>query len=167
MTETITLDGRKFVGISQALTANQDDYIRAHLRLAGAIDLLQSPLDGKERAAERRAADLVTHLLLSGRKTYVLAGCLTERGKVWSRAEADANAARFAGISDAEAKAAMNTAILGFVLGLFSATPAVPSGTGHSGDALFRLGRRIGRAVRGSLEGAAVGDRQPQSWRIN
>ena len=35
--DTITLDGRKFTSVSQAITANQDDYILAHLRVAGAI----------------------------------------------------------------------------------------------------------------------------------
>ena len=119
MSETITLDGRTFQGITQALTANQDDYILAHLRLAGAIDIM-SDLDGVQRMKEQRAEDLLTRILLSGRTHHILAGCLTEEGKVWNRAAADANAARFAAITDAEEKTAMRSAIVKFVIGFFS-----------------------------------------------
>jgi hypothetical protein len=119
MLDTITLDGRKFTGISQDLTANQDDYILAHLRLAGAIEVL-SDLDGVTRTKEKRAEDLLTQILLSGRTHYILAGCLTEDGKVWSRKEADANAARFAGITDIAEKTAMRSSIVKFVIGFFS-----------------------------------------------
>jgi hypothetical protein len=119
MTETITLDGRKFAGISQALTANQDDYILAHLRLAGAIEVLHD-LDGKERTKEKRMQDLLTQILLSGRTHHILAGCLTEDGTAWSRASADANAARFAMITDVSEKTSMRTSIVKFVIGFFS-----------------------------------------------
>jgi hypothetical protein len=119
MLDTITLDGRKFTGISQALTANQDDYILAHLRLAGAIEVL-SDLDGVTRTKEKRAEDLLTQILLSGRTHHILAGCLTEDGKVWSRKEADANAARFAGLTDIAEKTAMRESIVKFVIGFFS-----------------------------------------------
>jgi hypothetical protein len=118
MLDTITLDGRKFTGISQALTANQDDYILAHLRLAGAIEVL-SDLDGIKRTKEQRAEDVLTRILLSGRKYHVLAGCFIEDGKVWNRTEADANAARFAAITDAEEKKAMTSSIVEVVLGFF------------------------------------------------
>jgi hypothetical protein len=119
MSETITLDGRKFSSITQALTANQDDYILAHLRLAGAIEVL-SDLDGVKRTQEGRAEDLLTRILLSGRTHHILAGCLTEEGKTWSRKEADANAARFAGITDFTEKTAMRSSIVRFVIGFFS-----------------------------------------------
>jgi hypothetical protein len=119
MLESITLDGRKFHGIAQSLTANQDDYILAHLRLAGAIEVLHG-LDGKERSEEKRAEDLLTQILLSGRTHHILAGCLTEEGKTWTRAEADANAARFAAITDVAEKTAMRKSIVGFVIGFFS-----------------------------------------------
>src|SRR5712664_4231995 len=119
MPETITLDGRKFRSISQSLTANQDDYILAHLRLAGAIEVM-SDLDGVKRTQEQRAEDLLTRILLSGRTHQILAGCLTEDGKVWSRAEADANAERFAEITDVEEKTAMRSSIVKFVIGFFS-----------------------------------------------
>src|SRR5882762_4752102 len=105
MLDTITLDGRKFHGISQNLTANQDDYILAHLRLAGGVEVL-GDLDGIKRTQEKRAEDLLTRILLSGRTHHILAGCLTEEGKVWNRTDADANAARFAGITDIGEKTA-------------------------------------------------------------
>ena len=119
MLETITLDGRKFHGIRQDLTANQDDYILAHLRLAGAIEVLED-LDGKKRSQEKRAEDLLTQILLSGRTHHILAGCLTEDGRVWSRQDADANAAKFAAITDIAEKLAMRKSIVTFVIGFFS-----------------------------------------------
>ncbi|MGB2679152.1 MAG: hypothetical protein WAN12_18875 [Candidatus Acidiferrum sp.] len=119
MTATIKLDGRQFAGITQSLTANQDDYILAHLRLAGAISVL-SDLDGVRRTQEKRAEDLLTHILLSGHAQFILAGCLTEEGHVWNRAEADANAARFSQITDEEEKIAMRSSIVKFVIGFFA-----------------------------------------------
>src|SRR5260370_23648811 len=119
MIDAIALDGRKFTGISQSLNANQDDYILAHLRLAGALEVL-GDLDSKTRTKEKRAEDLLTQILLSGRTHHILAGCLTEDGKVWNRTEADANAARFAAITDAAEKKAMRGAIVGFVIDLFA-----------------------------------------------
>lgn len=142
MPETFTLDGRKFAGISQALTANQDDYIHAHLRLAGAIGVLSDldplickqcgiesiPSGGKcpacggplKRTKDERAEDLLTQILLSGRTHHILAGCLTEEGKTWNRKEADANAVRFGALTDIADKTAMRSSIVGFVIGFFS-----------------------------------------------
>lgn len=119
MQESIKLDGRTFLSISQSLTANQDDYIYVQLRLAGAVEVLTDQ-DGKTRTQEKRAEDLLTVLLQSGRNFHVLAGCLTEEGQVWTRADADRNAARFAGITDMEEKQAMRTSIVRFVIGFFS-----------------------------------------------
>ena len=164
MLKTITLDGRKFTGVSQSLTANQDAYIEGHLRLAGALEVLND-LDGVTRTKERLAADLVTQILLSGRKSYILAGCLTEDGKVWSRADADANAARFAAISDAEAKAAMQSSIVEVVIGFASARWHIGEATWR--DSFFRQGRRIGRiALSGSPNFEVSGAATP-SRRIN
>ena len=120
MNSPITLDGRKFRGISQSLAANQDDYLLGHLRKAGAINVL-SDLDGVTRTIEQRAEDLLTQILLSGSTHQILAGCLTEEGKVWSRAEADANAARFAEITDFAEKIEMRKSIVTFVVGFFGA----------------------------------------------
>lgn len=119
MSEQLTLDSRTFASISQDLTANQDDYILAHLRLAGAIGIL-SDVDGVKRTQEERAEDLLTQILLSGRTHHILAGCLTEEGKTWNRKDADANAARFAGITDITEKTAMRSSIVRFVIGFFS-----------------------------------------------
>lgn len=119
MNETITLDGRRFIGTTQQLTANQDDYILAHLRLAGAIEVL-GDLDGKTRQREKRAEELLTQIMLTGRTYHILAGCLAEAGKPWSRPEADANAARFAAITDTDEKNLMRASIVRFVIGFFS-----------------------------------------------
>jgi len=119
MDDLVTLDGREFRAVGQALTASQDDYILAHLRLAGALEVL-SGADGQERDRERKAEELLTRVLLSGRAQHILAGCLTEDGKKWTRAEADRNAATFAEISDAGEKAAMRDAIVRIVVGFFS-----------------------------------------------
>ena len=116
MSETITLDGRTFQGITQALAAHQDNYILAHLRLAGAVDVFSN---GVQRTKEQRAEELLTQILLSGKSCHILAGCLTEEGKAWNRAEADANAARFAAITDVAEKTAMNSFIVRFVIGFF------------------------------------------------
>jgi hypothetical protein len=119
MLETITLDGRNFQGPTQALTANQDDYILAHLRAGGCIEIL-SDLDGVKRTPEQRAKDLLTQILMSGRTQHILAGSLTEEGKEWTRKEADANAARFGAITDAGEKTLMRSEIVSFVIGFFS-----------------------------------------------
>src|SRR5260370_254347 len=117
----ITLDGRKFTDVLHApFVANQDDYVLAHLRLAGDVVKVFNDLDGVQRTKEQRADDLFTQILLSGRTYYILAGILIEEGKVWSRAEADANAARFAAITDVGEKTAMRSAIVKFFIGFFS-----------------------------------------------
>jgi hypothetical protein len=118
MEEAIKLDGRAFQNVNQAITATQDDYVLGHLRLAGIIDLLDGH-DGKGRTREERAEDLLTKILLSGRKEFILAGLLTEEGKTWNRAEAEANAARFSAITDADEKRSMTKTIVGFVVAFF------------------------------------------------
>lgn len=115
--ENMKLDGREFTGITQSLTASQDDYLLGHLRQAGALEVL-GDIDEK-RTPKKRYEDLLTRILLSGRKHYILAGFLTEIGKKWSRVEADQNAAAFAEITEQAQKQAMQTAIVGFVLIFF------------------------------------------------
>jgi hypothetical protein len=116
----IKLAGREFESISQALTANQDDYLVAHLRLAGALEVLADLDVEKPRSERERAEYLLTRILLSGRKHFILAGCLTEKGKVWSRPEADRNAEIFSQITDTAEKSAMSTAVVRFVSGFFT-----------------------------------------------
>jgi hypothetical protein len=118
MSDTIILDGRKFQGVSQSLSANQDDYILAHLRLAGALEVL-SDLDGVKRSPKKRAEDLLTSIMLAGRTHRILAGCLTEEGKPWSRTDAERNAAIFSEITSTDEKVAMRSAIVAFVIGFF------------------------------------------------
>jgi hypothetical protein len=118
MEDTITLDGRKFHGIRQSLTASQDDYILAYLRLSGAIEVMQD-LDGVKRSVESRAEDLLTRILLSGHSAAILSGCLTEEGKEWVRKDAEINAKKFAAITDQNEKIAMQQSLVGFVLGFF------------------------------------------------
>jgi hypothetical protein len=96
------LDGREFAGVDQAITAAQNDYIIGHLRAAGALEVL-SGLDltqSQQPAIDKAQEDLVTRIFLSGRKSFILAGLLTEVGKKWSRAEADRNAAIFNEVAD-------------------------------------------------------------------
>jgi|GEM_PF-2236967 len=113
------LDGRVFDGISHSLSANQDDYIVAHLRLAGALEVLQD-IDGVKRSPEKRAEDLLTKILLAGKTHYVLAGCLTEEGAKWSRESADRNAERFAALTDPIEKTVMREYVVEFVAVFFS-----------------------------------------------
>ena len=123
MTATIKLAGRVFTGVTQSISSNQYDYIQAHVRRAGAVEIL-TELDGIERTQEKRAEDLLTQILLRGEKAPILAGCLTEEGKVWNRAEADRNAARFEAITDPAEITEMNVRIVEFVINFFSLGPA-------------------------------------------
>lgn len=126
MEDSIRLDGRDFEGVSDSLSAAQDDYILAHLRQSGATEVL-SGFDGKKRDEETRARDMLTAILLSGRKFHILAGCLTEHGLKWSRIEADRNAQLFSEITDPLEKSAMNKSVVGFVIGFFRSGEASPA----------------------------------------
>jgi hypothetical protein len=117
---TTKLDGRDFKGIDHALTAAQDDYLLAHLRLAGAIEVLAEIGSESKRTIEEKSEDLLTRILLSGRTPFILAGALTEVGKKWIREEANRNAAIFAEITDPKEKLVMRQSIIGFVLGFFT-----------------------------------------------
>lgn len=137
MQDTIKLDGREFVSIDHALTASQDDYILAHLRIAGVMDIL-SDADGKSRTGKKRAEELLTQILLAGETQPILAGCLTEVGKKWNREEAERNTEKFRNISDKSEKAVMRTLIIRLVICFFglggtsratSGKSSSPSGT--------------------------------------
>jgi len=117
---TTKLDGREFRGIDHALTAAQDDYLMAHLRLAGAIEVLAEIGSESKRTIEEKSEDLLTRILLSGRTPFILAGALTEVGKKWTREEANRNAAVFAEITDPKEKLVIRQSIIGFVLGFFT-----------------------------------------------
>jgi hypothetical protein len=124
---TIKLDGREFHGIT--LTTNQDDYIIGHLSLSGALEVL-GDVDEK-RAPKKRYQDLLTRILLSGRKQHILAGMLTEVGKKWTRAEADRNAAAFAEITDEDEKTTIHAAILRFVLSFLEGRKKASASAGN------------------------------------
>jgi hypothetical protein len=120
----ITIEGRDFRGITQELSAAQDDFLIAHLQLAGCLPALRDI----KADPETRAEMLLIQLMLSGRTHQVLAGCLTEEGKSWTFEEATRNAATFAAITDSESKAAMREAIVSFVCSffLFLIQPVLP-----------------------------------------
>jgi hypothetical protein len=112
----VTIGGRQFTGVTQELSAAQDDYLMGQLRLAGALELVLAA----EMDPEKTAEALLTQIMISGRAPQVLAGCLTEAGKQqWSFEEATRNARLFADTTNAQDKQAMRTAIVGFVVGFF------------------------------------------------
>ncbi len=116
---TITLDGRTFDATAQLRTHEQREYLEYQLWRAGVIEI-PNDLGHVTRAKERSAEDAVTAILFSGRKSYVLAGCLTEQGRLWNRYDADANATRFEQITDATEKAAMQSFLAEFAADFFS-----------------------------------------------
>jgi len=107
---TVTIDRRLFSGVVQELSAAQEDYLIANLRLAGVL-----PAAPGDPPQNLDAEAVLTQLLISGRAAQVLAGCLTEVGKTWSIEEAERNARLFAGTKSAADKAAMAHALAGFV----------------------------------------------------
>lgn len=115
------LDGREFSGVDHKITAAQNDYIQAHLALAGVTDLLVEA--GTTKPSEEQLGEIrrkfLTQILLSGQKSFILSGCLTENGKKWSRAEADRNAARFDEITDADEMLEMTNGLAGVVISFF------------------------------------------------
>lgn len=115
--QTLLIDGRKFHGVTQELSAAQDDYIVGQLRLAGVLGLLSHAKTDEE--AEAAAEAMLTQILVSGRAAQVLAGCLTEEGKQWTLAAAMQNADVFSSTTNADDKRAMRDAIVGFILGFF------------------------------------------------
>jgi len=114
------LDEREFESVSQQITAAQNDYLIAYLRVAGALELFQG-LDPKQTEIDvaKVREQLLTKILLSGLKARILAGCLTEVGKKWSRLEADRNAERFDAIVDPEEQTTMTSGLVGVVIGFF------------------------------------------------
>lgn len=115
------LDGREFSGVDHKISAAQNDYIQAHLALAGVTDLLVEA--GTTKPSEEKLGEIrrsfITQILLSGHKSSILAGCLTEVGKKWSRAEADRNAARFDEITDDAEMMEMTNGLAGLVISFF------------------------------------------------
>jgi hypothetical protein len=145
--DLITLDGRKFRGDAQSLSASQDDYIIARLRQCGAMDILTDNDGGPSRTKEQKAEDLLTRILLSGKTAEILAGCLTEEGTKWTRSEADRNAAIFSEITDTAEKLTMRQSVTMFVAGFFTfgerASESSPKSSNPTGKA-HRSGNAAG-----------------------
>lgn len=118
--QTIKLDGRQFNEIDQALTSAQNDYIQGHLALAGVTDLLVAAHSKKdENAVGDMRREFITAILVSGEKSAILAGCLTEVGTKWTRAAAEKNRARFDQITDAEESQTMTAELARLVIAFF------------------------------------------------
>jgi hypothetical protein len=147
MDESFKLDGREFRGISESLTAAQDDFLLAHLRRSGALEII----DDEGAPAEKRAEQLLTQIMLSGETFHILAGCLNEIGKKWSRAEAERNAAAFSQVTDLEDKLRMRAAIVRFVM-LFFALGAKSSETSQKSSSPSEKDRPTENADPGTLE---------------
>jgi hypothetical protein len=120
----ITIGGKKFLGTDDSLPAVQDEFILARLRKCGAMDVLTGN-DGAKRTPEERSEALLSAIMLAGETCHVLAGCLTEEGKKWNRADALANAVMFGEVTDPDEKLAMRHGIVQFVIGFFQ--PGEPS----------------------------------------
>jgi hypothetical protein len=118
MEDGIQLDGRKFHGITQGLSAAQSDFIQGYLISSGMEEVLYDA-DLKKRTNEERTREGLTRLYKSGMKQLLLAGCLTEVGKKWTRAEALRNAERFDEITDQEEKNRLQSLIVTMVIAFF------------------------------------------------
>jgi hypothetical protein len=136
------LDGREFSGIDHAITAAQNDFIIGHLRAAGALEVLAG-LDlkqSKEATIDKAREDVVTKIFLSGRKSFVLAGLLTEVGKTWTRAEADRNAAIFDQTTNGEDLEVMTALVVRAVIDFFrfagTSSPSSPKSLNPNDEAL-------------------------------
>jgi hypothetical protein len=114
--QLIRIGGREFHGVTQELSAAQDDYLVGQLRKAGALELV---LSADPKNADHTAEALLTQIMISGRGPQVLAGVLTEVGKKWTFEDAARNAELFSQITDIDSKREMRTAIVGFVVGFF------------------------------------------------
>jgi hypothetical protein len=133
----IKLAGREFESISQALTANQHDFIGGHLRRAGVIEVLADLGPEKPRNDRERAEHLLTRIMLSGEKPFIVAGCLTEKGKVWSRQEALRNAEIFGQINDENELRLMTQTVVALVTHFFMfgalSSPSSPRSSSRGG----------------------------------
>jgi hypothetical protein len=114
--DVITIDGRQFHGVTQELSAAQDDFLIGQLRRAGALELV---LNADPAKAEQTAEALLTQIMISGKSPDVLAGVLTEVGTKWTFEEAQKNARAFAEVTDIDSKREMRTATVSFVVGFF------------------------------------------------
>lgn len=138
----IRLGGREFAGVTHDVTAAQEEFLSAHLRRSGALEVLSD----SDIPQSRRAEEMLTRIQLAGATFQILAGCLTETipaagdnlpmvRKKWKRAEAERNAAFFADLCDADSRSAIRAEIVGVVLG-FLRSAAQSSTTSRNSSAL-------------------------------
>jgi hypothetical protein len=113
---TLTLCGIEFETAGQAVTARQDDYLMAQLRLAGVLDVVQ---EMKDEDVEAKSSELLTRILLCGRAPEILAGLLVESGKKWNLRRAEKLAELFGDATNPEDKELMRKSIVSFVIGFF------------------------------------------------
>lgn len=135
----IRLGGREFAGVTHDVTAAQEEFLSAHLRRSGALEVLSD----SDIPQSRRAEEMLTRIQLAGATFQILAGCLVELvpndggnvRKKWKRAEAERNAAFFADLCDADSRSAIRAEIVGVVLG-FLRSAAQSSTTSRNSSAL-------------------------------
>jgi hypothetical protein len=120
METTITIGGRQFHGIIEAMTGRQDDFILTQLRRSGAMDVLAAlPKDATDEQRNAASDEMFNRIVESGRKYKLLAGLLTEEGKKWTQASAEANAEQFAELTGTEDKVTMSGAVMRHVVLFF------------------------------------------------
>jgi hypothetical protein len=135
--KNVKLDGREFEGLTQSLTARQNDYITVNLRLSGASEILATfeQTDSPETRAAK-AESCVNRILESGRKYKIIAGMLTEQGKKWTREQADKNAEIFGDLRDTDEQRTMNSELLAMIVGFFRfgevSSPTSPTSSSQS-----------------------------------
>jgi hypothetical protein len=118
--ELITIDGRQFRGIGEAMSARQDDFILSQLRRSGAMDVLAAlPKEATAEEKDKASDEMFNRIVESGRKFKLLAGLLTEDGKTWTQESAEANAARFAEITATADKVTMSKEVMRLVVHFF------------------------------------------------
>jgi hypothetical protein len=134
------LDGRDFSEVDHSITAAQNDYIVGHLRAAGALEALAGldPERPPNTIDEPPARDFVTRIYLTGRKSFIVAGLLTETGKTWTRVEADRNAAKFDQLTDLEEIKTLAGCVAGIVILFFQSAgrslQSSPKSSNRSGE---------------------------------
>lgn len=116
----IKLNGREFEGVTQTLTARQQDFVTVNWRLSGAAEVFAGLGSGDDiQTRAQKTETCINRILESGRKYKLLAGLLTETGKQWTREDAERNAEIFAESRDIEEQKAMNGHLMDFVLAFF------------------------------------------------
>ena len=111
----ITVHGKTFIGFSaDSLAEQQQDYILRHIRYSQAAARID---DVPKQTTQDPAGKLFAQIVIADRTHYVLAGILTERGRASNRRDADANALRFAAITNPEEIATLQLCITTFCRG--------------------------------------------------